>query len=169
MRHYAYPRWSRLWGGQPTFAAPRADLGKPSVSRAPHLLLVRRGASSLRRCADLFLSLKWSAALPMSSTLHLASQFAACQERTQKELLRQEGEHRQAAASKRCAARCRARRCPSRARGWDTHTACSPLLLVLASQVPNSSLNPPRRLALRHLRGSQCGCGQRDGASRRAL
>ena len=35
---------------------------------------------------------------------------------------------------------------PSRARGWDTHTACSPLLLVLASQVPNSSLNPPADL-----------------------
>ena len=56
------------------------------------------------------------------------------------------GEHRQGDNSRRCAARCRARRCPSRARAWDTHTARSPLLLVLASHVPNACLNSPADL-----------------------
>lgn len=116
------------------------------MSRALHLVLVRRGASSRRRCAELFPSLKWSAVLQTSLTLPLASQFAACQESTRKELQRQEGEHRQDAASQRCAARCPSHRCPSRARVWDTHTACSPLLLVLSPQVRSSSLNTPADL-----------------------
>ena len=116
-------------------------MGKPPVNRAFHLLLVKRGASSRRRCAGSSLSLKRS----VSSRMCRISSRSVESQRAREELEKKVGDGREnigkvilqkSAPPVAVAVSAQAEPVP-----WDTHTARSPFLLILTSHVPNSSLN----------------------------